>query len=217
MGNVMENSEKNTNINIEHIKKVYFWRSAFFGLVILVAGIAIGGAVMSILAANKETPNQAREYESLMPRLTRILGLKQPQINKIKPILDGHMQHLQEIREDARFDIVNTLEQMNREIFPILGENQKIVWQQELLRIQRGFIPEPPRAGVAAGRRRGAEQPGQGARRNARGQLLQQRQVQGPRRGIESQPPPASPNSPLNNIIQNEIPSGNLEPNDVNE
>ena len=226
----MENLEKNTTNNIDHIKKVYFWRSAFFGLIILAAGIAIGGASMSMVASHRIAQKPiASEYNSLMPRLIQILGLKQQQINKIRPIIDKHMQHLNEIREDARVDITNTLDQMNKEINPILGEMQRNVWSNELLRIQRQLNPEPARNQQLGGRGlgRGAGQPGQGAGRGAgqggggrlgRGaQQMNPRPNAGQRRAAGIQPPPAAPNSPLNNIIQNEFPSENLESNDTNE
>ena len=225
----MENLEKNTNSNIEHLKKVYFWRSAFFGLIILAAGIAIGGASMSMVASRKIAQKPAsQEYNSLMPRLIQVLGLKQQQINKIRPILDKHMQHLNEIREDARVDIANTLDQMNKEINPLLGDMQRDVWSNELKRIQRQLNPEPARNQQGGGRGlgRGAGQPGQGRTwpgqggggRLGRGaQQLNPRPNAGQRRAAGIQPPPAAPNSPLNNIIQNEIPSNDLVSNDMNE
>ncbi len=224
----MENLEKNTNSNIEHIKKAYFWRSAFFGLIILAAGIAIGGASMSMIASRTiDQKHPTPEYNSLMPRLTQTLGLQQQQINRIGPILDKHMRNLYEIREDARNDIANTLEQMNREINPILGERQRNVWSNELIRIQRQLNPElilNQQGGRGLGR--GAGQPGQGAGRGAgqgggrlgRGvQPLNPRPNTGQRRVAEFQPALTAPNSPSDNIILNQIPSGDSESNDVNE
>ncbi|MBN1974747.1 MAG: hypothetical protein JW787_13995 [Sedimentisphaerales bacterium] len=218
----MDNAEKNSNISIEHIKKICFWRSAFFGLIILFAGIAIGGASMSILAAQKSKKEPPRiENTSLMPRLTRTLGLQPQQINKIKPILDGYMQHLYEIRENARFDIADTLDQMNREISPVLGDVQKRVWQQELVRIQTQLNPELARNQQGGrGRGRGAVQTGQGGgggvgRLGRGGQPLNQRPNTGQRRGQVLQPSAEGPNSLLNNVNENAI--GIFEPNDVNE
>jgi hypothetical protein len=192
----MDNLEKNSSDNIEHLKKIYFWRSAFFGLVILTAGIVIGGASMSIFAShNIGSSPPPRQYGNLIPRLTRTLGLTQQQIDKIKPILDKNMQKLWDIREDARIDIVNTLDQMNKEIAPILAENQKLVWSNELLRIQRDVSPEPLRNNAAGNRRGGAAQPGQGQRRmgNVRGQPPRGSILQ--RRAMEPLPSPNTPNS----------------------
>ncbi len=217
MGNVMDNTDKNSNINVEHLKKIYFWRTAFFGIVILLAGIAIGGAAMSILSEHKLTNSPVPTLDAsnnLMPRLRQTLGLNQEQSSKIRPILESHIQKLLQVRENARLDIYNTLEEMGKEINPLLSEMQKRVWQQELVRIQRDFSPAPLRPGMGAGRgRRGGEQPapGGGGRRFGGGRGM------GQRRGPEFQPPPAAPNSPLNNLIQNETPSTDLKPNDVNE
>lgn len=218
----MENTEKNNNIYIEHIKKIYFWRTAFFGLVILTAGIVIGGASMSIFLTHKLASSKPRPvYESLMPRLDQILGLTQVQSNKIKPILDGYMQHLQEIREDGRLEIASTLDQMNREISPILAEGQKVVWSRELLRIQNELNPEPQRAaprGAGGGRRRGGEQPGpgpggMGGRRFGRGQMM--RSGMGGRRGPQFQPVPVGPNSFSSDINENEAATNSFDSNAV--
>ena len=221
----MENLQNNNSANIDQIKqikKIYFWRTAFFGLVILTAGIAIGGASMFIFDTHKLTvPPVGQEPGNIMPRLRRDLGLTQEQAAKIRPILEENMQKLQNIREDARVEIVNILMQMNKQISPILAENQKDVWQGELLRLQNSLVPERPGSGAGGGggrgMRRGAEQPGPGGLgRRGRGQ--QQRMGMGMGRGRAFEPPPpTAPNSPLSNIIQNEISSGDLELNDVND
>ena len=210
----MENTDKNNNIYIEHLKKIYFWRTAFFGLVILTAGIVIGGASMSIFFTHKMTSPKPRPvYESLMPRLSQILGLTQVQTNKIKPILDGYMQHLQEIREDGRLEITNTLDQMNKEISPILAEGQKVVWSRELLRIQSELNAEPPRPaprGGGQGQRRGG---GMGGGRYGRGQ--QMRAGMGGRRGPQFQPVPIGPNSFISDINGNETNANSFDSNAV--
>ncbi len=203
----MDNTEKKYDSTIEQIKqirKIYFWRTAFFGLIILVAGISIGAATMSILSAHNMTTRPAgMEYASLMTRLNQILGLTQAQTNKIRPIINENMQHLQEIRDDARDEIIKTLELMNKEISPILGERQKVVWSNELLRLQGEVSPEQPRGGGGGGgrgMRRGAEQPGQGGlgRRGPRGQ---QRMGMGMGRGRAFESPvPSGPNAFNNNI-----------------
>jgi len=61
MGNVTNNNiEKNDHTNIEHIRKTYYWRNAFHGLVILLAGIIIGGASMSIFTTHRLTSGSRR-------------------------------------------------------------------------------------------------------------------------------------------------------------
>lgn len=172
MGNVTNNNtEKNDNTNIEHIRKAYYWRNAFFGLVILIAGIVIGGASMSIFTAHRlGKPARGREFNSLqvIPPLRRNLDLTKEQTEKIKPIIDEHMTKLYELRENARIEIENTLKQMNEDISKILTERQRRIWQRELDRLQRevrrdrqrrnGMGPGPRRGNEEAGPRRGRRQ-----------------------------------------------------------
>ena len=223
----MENSDKNNSANseqIRQIKKVFFWRTAFFGLVILASGIIIGGASMFILDTQKLTaPPPGEEFGNIMPRLRRNLGLTQEQVNNIRPLLNKYLQKLEEIRQDARIDITSTLTEMNRDVSPILAENQKSIWEGELIRLQNNLAPSRPRGGGGLGRRGrgGAEAPGAmgGRRYGARGQ---QGMGRGARRGFGTQVSPLSgPNFPSNNIIEdintNEMTSGNLKANDANE
>ncbi len=216
----MENLEKNMN-NIEHLKKIYFWKSAFFGLIILAAGITIGGASMSIFASHKMAQKPPRpEYNNLMPRLVQSLGLQQQQINKIRPILDKYMDRLYEIREDARNDIATTLEQMNKEINPLLGDRQRNVWSNELFRIQREFSTEPRNPQAVVRRRGGAQQQlgqGAGGRMGRAGQPLNQRPNAGQRRAAVLPPPPAAPNSINENVPINEMITEDSQSNEVNE
>ena len=202
----MNTAEQNNNPNIDHIRKIYFWRTAFFGLVILAAGIVIGGASMSILTTRRlaAQPSPRPAFNDLVIRLRRNLELSQGQTNKIRPIIDKYMQQLQELRENARIDIINTLEQMDTQVSFILNERQKIIWQRELLSLQRDLNPEIPR--VIGGRRRGAEPVGPRAGRGQRrfGQGL-----------VNPIAPLTGPNSLRYDINQNEIQNNEPEPNKV--
>ena len=158
---------QNATINnpaVSHINKAHTWRMAFFGLIILVAGIVIGGSSMLILAPKKLIkPPPGPEFNSLImiPPLRRELGLNPEQAEKIKPILDKHMQKLNTIRIEARSEIGETLKQMNEEIAAILTDEQKQTWQHELDRLQGELRPGGgPRWGEGPGgpRFRGGEQ-----------------------------------------------------------
>ena len=206
MGNVIMNTEQNNNPNLEHIKKIYYWRTAFFGLVILIAGIVIGGATISILMTRRMTrPASGPEFNSLqvIPPLRRNLGLSQEQSDKIKPILDGYMIKLREIRENARSEIENTLQQMNKEISTILTETQRQRWQREMSQLQRDLRPGGPRRNGMGRGRRGIES---GGRRGGRGQ----REFY--RRGFQSEPL-VGPNSLRNDVNEKEIGLEGLDPN----
>ncbi len=210
MGNVTNNNtEKNNNPSMKHIRKTYYWRNAFFGLVIFIAGIVIGGASMSIFTTHKLTrPARGREFNSLqvLPPLRRNLDLSKEQTEKIKPILDEHMKKLHELRENARSEIENTLKQMNEEISKILNQRQRKIWQRELGRLQRNLRPGGPRRnGMGAGARRGNET---GGPRGGRRQRELLRRGPGP-----STEPSAEPNLPLNDMNENKIEVEGSDPN----
>jgi len=206
MGNVIMNTEQKNNINLEHIRKIYYWRTAFFGLVILIAGIVIGGASISIYMTHRITrPPRGPEFNSLqvIPPLRRNLNLSKEQSDKIKPIIDGSMKKLRDIREDARTEIESTLQQMNKEISSILTETQRQKWQRELDRLQRELRPGGPRRdGTGLRARRGLDAGG----RRGRGQreLL--------RRGLQSRSL-VEPNSTPGDVNENEIGTEQSDPN----
>jgi hypothetical protein len=201
------NTEQNNNINLEHIRKIYYWRTAFFGLVILIAGIVIGGASISIYMTHRTTISAGGpEFSSLqvIPPLRRNLNLSQEQSEKIKPIIDGSMKKLRDIRENARTEIESTLQQMNKEISKILNDTQRQRWQRELDRLQQELRPGGPRRDGTGGlrARRGAEAAG----RRGRGQR------EPLRRGLQNRPL-AEPNSLRSDANENEIGIEQSDPN----
>ncbi len=158
----MSQNETTDNPAVSHINKAHNWRMAFFGLIILVAGVVIGGSSMLIFAPKKLIqPPPGPEFNSMrmIPPLSRDLDLNPEQAEKIKPILDKHMQNLNTIRIEARSEIGETLKQMNEEIGAILSDEQKQLWQRELDRLQGELRPGGPRRGEGPGGRfRGGQQ-----------------------------------------------------------
>jgi hypothetical protein len=193
----MSQNQTINNPVVSNINKAHTWRMAFFGLIILVAGIIIGGSSMLIFAPKKLIqPPPGPEFNSLrmIPPLRRDLGLDPEQAEKIQPILDKYMQKLNTIRIEARTEIAETLKQMNQEIAAILTDEQQQIWQRELDRLQSELRPRGgpgPRWGEGPGgpRFRGGQQersrrgPGPGPF--------------GPRRR------PAGPNTPQDSINNN--------------
>jgi hypothetical protein len=162
---------------------------AFFGLVILIAGVVIGGALMMIVAPHKlMSPPHGSEFSVLkmIPRLQHDLGLSPEQVEKIEPILKENMERLNEIRWDASDQIRGTLEQMNEQVSEILTEEQLRTWKHSFSRLQRPLGPGGPRRGNGAG-----------GHRYRRGQ--QERMRRGPGSGPGPFDPgrsPAGPNFP---------------------
>ena len=154
------NKMEKTKTSHDYLKQMHRWRMAFFGLVILLAGIIIGAASMSILAPNRlKRPPQPPERATRMMigRLRRELGLSPEQDDKIGPILQNHMQKLDNIRADARIEITEELREMNEGISAVLTEDQKRIWQRWLLLLQTQLRP-PERGRGEGGRHRGGPQ-----------------------------------------------------------
>jgi len=194
MGGAMSQNQTTNNPVVSHINKAHYWRVAFFGLIILVAGVVIGGSSMLIFAPKKLIqPPPGPEFNSLrvIPPLRRDLGLDPEQVEKIKPIMDKHMQKLNTIRIEARSEIGETLKQMNEEIAAILTDKQKQTWYHELEQLQRELRP--------GGGPRWGEGPGGG--RYRRGEQDRFRRGQGPGPGpFGPRRRPAGPNIPQDGI-----------------
>jgi len=138
-------------------------------------------------------PPPGPEFRSLrmIPPLRRDLGLDPEQAEKIKPILDKHMQKLSTIRIEARSEIAETLNQMNQEIAAILTQEQQQLWRREIGRLQRDLSPGGPRRGE-----------GRGGNRFRRGE--QDRPRRGPGPGpFGPRYRPAGPNMPQERMNNN--------------
>jgi hypothetical protein len=198
MGDTMSETERPDNLGIDYVQKLHRWRMAFFGMVILLAGIVIGSASMMILVPQKLIkPPPGPEFEGAMmiPPLRRDLDLTPEQTDKIKPIMDKYMGKLNQIRMTARTEVGETLKQMNKEIAVILTDEQKQIWQSGLERLERELHPGDWRRGEGPGGgrfRRGEPGPeGPDFRR-------------GPGPGPFGPPrPPAGPNFPRNGSDRN--------------
>lgn len=195
MGDTMSDTDGRDNLTIDYIQKLHRWRMAFFGVVILLAGIVIGGASMMILVPHrliKLPPGPEFEPMRMMPPLRRDLGLTPEQADKIKPIMDKHMGKLNQIRMNARTEVGEALKQMNKEIAAILTDEQRLIWREGLDRLERELHPGDWRRGEGPGggrfRRGEPGREGPGFRRGP-----------GPGPGPFGPPrSPAGPNSPRN-------------------
>lgn len=201
----MNQNQTTNNPAVNHINKMHNWRIAFFGLIILVAGIVIGGSSMLIFAPKKLTrPPRAPEFASgrMVGQLRHELRLSPEQAEKIEPVLKEHMETLNNIRIDAREEIEEALEQMNKQISSILTDRQKRLWETRLRHLQ-----SPLRGGGP----RWDEGPG-GPHRYRRGEQDRLRRGPGPGGGPGPGPfgPRRRPAGP--NIPQDGINNGPTEP-----
>jgi hypothetical protein len=150
----MNQIEANDKKVLECMRKANRWRMAFFGLVILLAGIIIGAASAAILLRHRPIgPPAGPEFvsEAMIRGLQHQLGLSSEQMEKVESILQKHMQKLHEIRMNARPQIAEQLRLMNEEISAVLTEQQRQIWQERLLPLQRQLRQGGPRRGNGMG------------------------------------------------------------------
>ncbi len=162
--------------------RLHRWRMAFFGLIILLAGVTTGVATTLLTlhcVGPKSTPDPEVVAEVILHRIAPRLQLSREQVEQVQPILHEHIRRLDEIREEGRAAIFKELRSMNAEISGVLKEDQERVWH-ELMRGLPGQMPRGP------GRRGPGFGPGPGPGPGA-GPFGPRRDRPGPRR--------ASPNS----------------------
>jgi hypothetical protein len=144
------------------LRRLHRWRMAFFGLVILLAGM-LSGATIALLAVGRNQwqgppPVPVEEVVTrIIDGITPRLHLSSEQVQQVQPILQRHMTRLHGIWVDSRDQIVEELKAMNGEIEPVLDANQQRLWQQYM----QG-LPGPFRHGVGPLHVGGGPGPGRG-------------------------------------------------------
>jgi len=135
------------------LRRLHRWRMAFFGLVILLAGMLSGAAVALLVVGHLEQqgpPPPIGVVKEMLARLGPRLRLSEEQRDQMEPILLRHVQKLDEIGQDGRAAIVEELRTLNEEMATVLNEGQMRQWQ-DLLRglpsqirhVPGGFGPGP--------------------------------------------------------------------------
>ncbi len=117
---------------VELLKRMLYWRMAFFSVIILLAGMAIGASGAYIWLSKqkaKPTPPPAVSVNRVMRRLHAQLNLTPAQVAQIRPLLRQCLAQLDEVRNQARPQINQHLRQMNQGITAVLDEKQKQQWK----------------------------------------------------------------------------------------
>jgi hypothetical protein len=148
MGDPMSSTDPIANSALL-LSRLNRWRMAFFGLVILLAGVLIGiGAALiwegERLADGRETVRTGpRRPESrpepgarLMSSLREFLSLSDQQVQAISPVVKEHMANLQRIRQDVRPKVAEELREMDKQIASVLNPDQKRLWVRRFGRLQ---------------------------------------------------------------------------------
>ncbi len=132
------------------LRRLHRWRMAFFGLIILIAGITIGAAATFVAVhyvAPKPPGRAERPYLAVLDRIVPRLRLSREQAEKVKPILRTHMQRLDEIREEGRVQIAKELEAMDEQMATVLSQDQWRLWRDLVRGLPGEFQRGPGRYG----------------------------------------------------------------------
>ncbi len=176
MGDVMNHADGSDN-PVVLLRGLHRWRTAFFGLVILLAGITLGaaGALLLVRPAERQPPMDLEmATNAMLGRFRAELGLTREQTRQIQQILRTRMQKLHEIRLQARPEIEEQLGAVKEEIGAVLTAEQRDRWQGIMLRLEREFRrgmrrgPGGPGPGFRGGRDRPGPPGGPGRRFNDR-------------------------------------------------
>lgn len=155
MGDTMNQTENDNLLLVT--QRLHRWRMAFFGLVILLAGVAIGASLTLILGRGPfghRSSGPERAGERMIRRMQHHLRLSPEQAEEIKPILKKHLEALHRIRTGVRPQIMEQLELMNDEISSILNEQQQSLWQRHFHRLRRDLQEGPGPSPSERGKRR---------------------------------------------------------------
>jgi hypothetical protein len=156
------------------LRRLHRWRMAFFGLVILLAGMLSGAAIALLVVGHLEQqgpPPPVVVVKEMLARLGPRLDLSQEQRDRMEPILLRHVEKLDEIGQDGRAAIVEELAALNEELATVLNEGQMRQWQQllqglpgQIRHVPGGFGPGPGPGGGRGfgGGRFGPRRDGQG-------------------------------------------------------
>jgi hypothetical protein len=151
-------------------------RLLLLSFIILIAGIVIGSASTTLLIqknSGKIVGSFQRNAGRMTHRLKERLDLSEEQFNKIEPIITEHMDELRDIQEVAHPLISSEISEMKEEISALLTDEQKLLWDRQMMPLERGFEVRggmrrgggPGGYGRGPGPRRGGEPRGPGRNR----------------------------------------------------
>jgi len=147
---------------------------AFFGVVILLAGM-LGGAAVTLLAIRHMGPERplppVPAVKMLLARLSGPLHLTGEQRQQVEPILQEHMARLDQIQADGQKAIAEELRLLSEQMAGVLTADQMHLWERLFLDLPGPIRHIPEGRGPGLGR--GPAPPGgwRGPPANRRGPL----------------------------------------------
>jgi hypothetical protein len=143
MGDKMSEKEIIQNATL-HIIRPQKYQMAFWGLVILIGGIAIGAATTVMVLKPRlpfAPPGIEGSAQRMLDGMANELNLTAEQRRLIEPLIKQHMAKLDEIRSKAQPQITEQFRLMHDEIAKVLTPEQLSLWEERLRRIPENFRP----------------------------------------------------------------------------
>jgi hypothetical protein len=130
-----------------HIIRPQKYQMAFWGLIILIGGIAIGSAATVMVTGRRHQPLMPGiegSSQRMLQGMQHELDLTPDQQRQIEPLIRQHMAKLNEIRSKAQPLIMQEFKLMHDEIAKVLTPEQLRLWEERLTRIPEDFRPPMP-------------------------------------------------------------------------
>ncbi len=115
------------------LKRMLYWRMAFFSLILMLAGIAIGASAMHMWMVKQRSRPQPRppvNVARVMRRIESQLKLTPEQTEQVRPVMRRCLADLDQVRAEARPQIRQHLRVMNRDVQAVLDPQQQQQWKK---------------------------------------------------------------------------------------
>jgi hypothetical protein len=154
MGNAVNPSE-NAESPMVLLRRLHHWRMAFFGVVILLAGMLSGAAATLLIVRHlgpDRPPPPVRAVQMMLARLSGPLHLTPEQRQQIEPILKSHLTRLGQIQDDGQKAIAEELRILSQDMGGVLTEGQMRLWNRLFLDLPSPIRHIPEGRGPGLGR-----------------------------------------------------------------
>ena len=152
-------SSVNPNGNSESptvlLRRLHHWRMAFFGMVILLAGMLSGAALTLLLVGHGGQRHPLPPVDAvrlLAERLPGVLHLTAEQQRQVEPILQNRMKKLDQIQGNGQKAIAEELRLLTKEMAGVLTADQMGLWERLFLDLPGSIRHIPQEFGPGLGR-----------------------------------------------------------------
>ncbi len=154
MGSAIDPNESSESPTVL-LRRLHHWRMAFFGMVILLAGMLSGAAATLLIVGqvgHKSPPPTVEAIRQLLARLSGPLHLTAQQEKQVQPILQTHLAKLIQIQDDGQKAIGEELRLLSQEMAGVLTGDQMRLWERLFLDLPVSIRHIPQGYGPGTGR-----------------------------------------------------------------